>query len=113
MTLLKGHHSGKGDNPDLKNTGQLFFYAESIYEALSQICKDRHTDGRTSPKQYDPLFFFKIGGRNVMNMTNFLFPLTDITFQNHLSQQQGICGLVILTLWHTTAQELQIFQIFH
>ena len=59
------------------------------------------------------LYFFKVGGINMMNMINFLFPLTDITFQNHLSQQQGICGLVILTLWHITAQKLQIFQIFH
>ena len=32
-----------------------------------------------------------------------------MTFQNYLSQQQGICGLVILTLWHITAQTLQNF----
>ena len=30
-----------------------------------------------------------------------------------LSQQQGIYGLVVLTLWHITAQTLQIFQMFH
>ena len=29
---------------------------------------------------------------------------------NHISQRQGICGLVILTLWNITSQTLQIFQ---
>ena len=35
---------------------------------------------------------------------------TGMTFQNHYSQQQGMCGLVILTLWHITAQTLQNFK---
>ena len=30
MTLYNGHNSTKGDNPDLKNTGWLFFDEESI-----------------------------------------------------------------------------------
>ena len=46
------------------------------------------------------------------NMMNYLLCLTGLTFQNHLSQQQGICGLVILTLWHIKAQTLQLVQIF-
>ena len=35
---------------------------------------------------------------------------TGMTFQNHYSQQQGICGLVIPTLWHITAKTLQNFK---
>ena len=38
MTLSKGHNSTKGDHPD-KNTGQLFFYAESLYEILKPYLK--------------------------------------------------------------------------
>ena len=34
------------------------------------------------------------------NVINYIFCLTGMTFQNHISQQQGICSLVILTLWH-------------
>ena len=40
----------------------------------------------------------------MMNMMNYMLCLTGMTFQNHLSQQQGICGSVILTLWHSIAQ---------
>ena len=40
----------------------------------------------------------------MMNMMNYVLCLTGMTFQNHLSHQQGICGLVILTLWHSIAQ---------
>ena len=40
----------------------------------------------------------------IMNMMNYILCLTGMTFQNHLSQQQGICGLVILTLWHSISQ---------
>ena len=36
--------------------------------------------------------------------------MTGMAFQNHLNQQQGICGLVIFTLWHITAQTLQNFK---
>ena len=43
---------------------------------------------------------------NMMNIMNYILCLTGMTFQNHLSQQQDICGLVILTLWHITAQTL-------
>ena len=50
--LHRGKHSTKGDNPELKkNTGQLFFDEESIYEISKpylKIC----LYGRTSPKQY-------------------------------------------------------------
>ena len=37
----------KGDNPDFKNTGQLFFEEESIYESSRPYLKlvtDGHTD---------------------------------------------------------------------
>ena len=34
----------------------------------------------------------------MMNMMYYILCLTGMTFRNHLSQQQGICGLVILTL---------------
>ena len=47
------------------------------------------------------------------NMMNYIFYLTGMTFQNHLSQQQAICGLVILTLWHITSQTLQIVLLLH
>ena len=30
-----------------------------------------------------------------------------------LKSEQGICGLVILSLWHFTSQMLHIFQMFH
>ena len=44
----------------LKNMGQLFFDAESIYEISKPYLKFV-TDGRTSPKQYDPSTFSKLG----------------------------------------------------
>ena len=41
-----------------------------------------------------------------------------IVFDRHdipesLKSEQGICGLMILTLWHITSQTLHIFQMFH
>ena len=56
--------------------------------------------------------FHCIYTKNMMNIMNYILCLTGMTFQNHLSQQQDICSLVILTLWHTTAQTLQVFQMF-
>ena len=51
-----------------KNTGQLFFDAESIYEISKPYLKvvaeertDGRKEGRTSPKQYDPSTFSKLG----------------------------------------------------
>ena len=49
--------------------------------------------------------------RKIITTMNYI--LTGMIFQNRLSQQQGICDLVILTLWHITAQTLQLFQMFH
>ena len=37
-------------------------------------------------------------------MMNYILCLTGMTFQNHFSQQQGICGLVVFTLWHSISQ---------
>ena len=34
MILSKEHNSTKGDNPDLKNTGQLFFDKDSLYMSM-------------------------------------------------------------------------------
>ena len=45
----------------------------------------------------------------IENMMNYILWLAGMTLQNHLSQQHGICGLVVLTLWHITSQTLQIF----
>ena len=39
MTLYKGHNSVKGDNPDKKKRGQLFYDAESIYEISKPYLK--------------------------------------------------------------------------
>ena len=47
------------------------------------------------------------------NMIYYILCLTGMTFQNHSSQQRGICGLVIFTLCQITSQTLQIFQMFH
>ena len=37
MTLQKGHNSTKGNNPDLKNKGQLFSDKESIMKFQNPI----------------------------------------------------------------------------
>ena len=63
-----------------KNTGQLFFGAESIYEISNPYLK-LVTDGRTvartharkhgqtSPTQYAPSTYFKVGGiKNTLKM---------------------------------------------
>ena len=49
---------------------------------------------------------------NIMNRINFIILFDRYDFQNHLSQQEGTCGLVILTLWHITAQTFQQFKCF-
>ena len=46
MTIWKGHNSTKGDNPDLKKTRVIFFYAELIKPYLKFVT-DGRTDGRT------------------------------------------------------------------
>ena len=64
---LKGHNNTKGDNPDFKkNTCQLFFDEESIYEIskqyLNKFCNG-YTDGRADkPKAICPFNFSKVGG---------------------------------------------------
>ena len=64
----KGHNSTKGDNPDFKkNTGQLFFYAESIYEISKPYLKlvmDGLTDARTDGQAQSnmPLKLFQSWG---------------------------------------------------
>ena len=54
MTLEKGHNSAKGDIPDFlkKNTGQLFFDEESIYEISKPYPKFGHRKLDISKKHY-------------------------------------------------------------
>ena len=45
----------------LKNTGQLFFDAESICEISGNGRADARKHGRTNPNQYAPSTFSKLG----------------------------------------------------
>ena len=63
MTLSKGHNSTKGDNPDEKKMGQLFFDKESIYEISKPYLKfvtDKTTDRRAESNM--PLQLFQSWG---------------------------------------------------
>ena len=67
MPLYQGHNCTKGDNPEFtKNTGQLFFDEESVYEISKpylKICLDGQMDGRSDkPKAICPFNFSKVGG---------------------------------------------------
>ena len=101
MTLKKGHNSTKGDNPDLKkNTGQLFFDEESIYEISKPYLKfvmDGRTDARMDkPKAICPFNFFKVGGI--------------ITFFNTIYNNCCLLGLVHLTVYIGNANNIDIDQ---
>ena len=66
MTLLNGHNSTKGDNPDLKKIRVIFFYEESIYE-ISKLYHNKFCNGRMDgwsdkTKAICPFNFSKVGG---------------------------------------------------
>ena len=56
MTLLNGHNSTKGDNPDLKKIWVSYFLmGNPSMKFQSPLLNFERTDGRqTSPKQYAP-----------------------------------------------------------
>ena len=84
--------------PDIPQPNKCFV----IFDTMAVVHPWRNLAGLRRAKicQLISLHLYK---EKMMNMMNYIFSLTG-TFQNHLSQQQGICGLVILTLWHSISQ---------
>ena len=61
MTLLNGHNSTKGDNPELRNTGQLFLMRKQSMKFQNPLLKFVRTD---KPNAISPSTFPKLGHKN-------------------------------------------------
>ena len=82
--FFKGHNSRKGDNSDKKkNTGQLFFHEESIYEISKRQRAQFSMNGRMdNPKPICSRNFFEVGG------------ITRLRFCQLCTPTEGECGIL-------------------
>ena len=102
MDILEKLSSAETSNvapPDIPQPNKCF----AIINTMADVHQWTNLAGLRRAKicQLISLHLYK---EKMMNMMNYILCLTGMTFQNHLSQQQGICAFVILTLWHSISQ---------